>query len=969
MFGRYNMFAHGLRMMMQRTCLFLLCIVFLGLSAAQAAEFSLIVEPEGGQAVMHVQRAAEKGLFKSAMRWRRVDLLKQLVLPDGITKGDELVLNLFPDTSYHATVDRVSVNVQGTITVRGRLRNYPLGYVLISTTGELSLASIRVPELRVEYTIVYDPDSRAHYLLDTDPLKADKLKDSPAVIPPPPQPEEQEEIKALQERVLLDQVANDSTATIDVMVVYTPAAKLWATANEGSISNVIAQAMGKGQLVADNSGTHFTAQLVYSAEVAYTESGDSEIDLERLQRSGDGYLDSVHTWRNTYGADLVVLFTKMEDTGGIGYTLNSPSGTPAYGFSITRVQQASWTYTTIHEIGHNMGLGHHKNQNTEPGPGLYPYSAGWRWISSDGGLYCSVMTYEDGSFFSDGINHTQVAYFSNPSILYLGTATGNATNGDNARTARETKNVIAAYRQATPSCTYTILPTSSLFSSSGNTGTVAVTTSLSSCAWTATSNNSWITVTSGSSGTGNGTVNYSVAANSGLTRTGTITIGGQTFTVTQASANANTYFDTVQRFYIGYYQRPADPPGLLYWAGRLDSSGGNFSGMIEGFANSAESQALYGTINSGNISAVVNGIYHALFGRGAEPGGLNFYVNGFNTGQFTAATIMLNVLYGAQGADLQSINNKLTAANLFTRIIDPDLDGTNFQVTYAGNADVIAARNFLALFATSVQVPTQDETTTYIKANIADPGDPVLIPLYNMNGTVHSGSTSGPVLSGATVSLSSKTATTSSAGTFTITGIPSGTYTLTISKPGYVTFTNPAYKVDSNQTGQIFYIIPESPSLACPEITSVSVNGIQFYGSTSYQLSTTAANATGTNTLTWGAYYQNINYLPAGSYSGSLRAQLFAIPYSFSGGTITNSYSLGIFNPNFTGTEARSANQLYVGFHTTSPISSSVSAQIPPAGSYCMVVFIEEYKPANCSAPSGYCYDQWVQFSGPMTFH
>jgi len=49
------------------------------------------------------------------------------------------------------------------------------------------------------------------------------------------------------------------------------------------------------------------------------------------------------------------------------------------------------------------------------------------------------------------------------------------------------------------------------------------------------SNATFITVTSGSSGSGNGTVGYSVAANAGSTsRSGTITIAGQTFTVTQA---------------------------------------------------------------------------------------------------------------------------------------------------------------------------------------------------------------------------------------------------------------------------------------------------------------------------------------------------------------------------------------------------------------------------------------------------
>ncbi|HEY5521660.1 MAG TPA: hypothetical protein VIK21_00630, partial [Desulfuromonadaceae bacterium] len=51
-------------------------------------------------------------------------------------------------------------------------------------------------------------------------------------------------------------------------------------------------------------------------------------------------------------------------------------------------------------------------------------------------------------------------------------------------------------------CTYTISPTSSLLSSSGNTGTVAVTPSSSTCSWTAVSNDSWITITAGSAGTG-----------------------------------------------------------------------------------------------------------------------------------------------------------------------------------------------------------------------------------------------------------------------------------------------------------------------------------------------------------------------------------------------------------------------------------------------------------------------------------
>ena len=57
----------------------------------------------------------------------------------------------------------------------------------------------------------------------------------------------------------------------------------------------------------------------------------------------------------------------------------------------------------------------------------------------------------------------------------------------------------------------------------------------SACAWTASSNASWITITSGASGTGNGRVGYLVLPNVGGSRTGTLTVAGETFTVSQAA--------------------------------------------------------------------------------------------------------------------------------------------------------------------------------------------------------------------------------------------------------------------------------------------------------------------------------------------------------------------------------------------------------------------------------------------------
>jgi hypothetical protein len=85
-----------------------------------------------------------------------------------------------------------------------------------------------------------------------------------------------------------------------------------------------------------------------------------------------------------------------------------------------------------------------------------------------------------------------------------------------------------------PTCTYTIAPTSQTAPATASSGTVAV-TSGATCAWTATSNAAWITITSGAAGVGNGSVGFSVAANSGAARTGTVSIAGQAFTVSQAA--------------------------------------------------------------------------------------------------------------------------------------------------------------------------------------------------------------------------------------------------------------------------------------------------------------------------------------------------------------------------------------------------------------------------------------------------
>ena len=81
-------------------------------------------------------------------------------------------------------------------------------------------------------------------------------------------------------------------------------------------------------------------------------------------------------------------------------------------------------------------------------------------------------------------------------------------------------------------CVTSLSSTSQSFTGAGGTGSFNV-TAAGSCNWTAVPSDSFVTITSGSSGSGNGTVSFSVASNNGAQRSTTIVVGGKVFTITQ----------------------------------------------------------------------------------------------------------------------------------------------------------------------------------------------------------------------------------------------------------------------------------------------------------------------------------------------------------------------------------------------------------------------------------------------------
>jgi hypothetical protein len=139
-------------------------------------------------------------------------------------------------------------------------------------------------------------------------------------------------------------------------------------------------------------------RLVHTAEINYVET-DKNVDLERLTypighpKDLNGDMGEVFVWRNQYGADLVALLESEPGTGGLGWIIQNSSGDISKAFSLSRIQQVATGFTLVHELCHNMGCHHSRNQDAQIAPaggGLYNYSTGWRWTGTDGENYASL---------------------------------------------------------------------------------------------------------------------------------------------------------------------------------------------------------------------------------------------------------------------------------------------------------------------------------------------------------------------------------------------------------------------------------------------------------------------------------------------------------------------------------------------------------------------------------------------------
>ena len=399
--------------------------------------------------------------------------------------GGTVTVTLTDTLTVTAAVDWAEA-LDGHLFVAGRLLAGD-GEVTLTAMGD-TLAGRVVADGRL-FTIARDSDSSVHRVTEVDER----------ALPPEAPPLE---VAGIEPRDAA--IAGDTNEFVDLLVVYTPAARAAA----GGTSQIVALLNGakdNANLALANAHVTHRFRVTHAEEVTYTETNNMQTTLARLRTAGDGFLDGVQGLRELYRADVVTILTTDNDACGLGYLMGPSSvnsGFEPYAYNVVLWSCANGNLSMAHEIGHNMGL-HHDRANAGGSSPAFDYAYGY----AVSGLARDVMAYACAS------NCPRLAIFSTPLYNFpsTGTLAGTATE-DNARALDNTSLVVANFRQA---CSFSLTASSASFAESGGGGSVGL-TATAGCAWTATSNDGFLAVSPATaSGSGSLTINFTVAADVG----------------------------------------------------------------------------------------------------------------------------------------------------------------------------------------------------------------------------------------------------------------------------------------------------------------------------------------------------------------------------------------------------------------------------------------------------------------------
>ncbi len=236
---------------------------------------------------------------------------------------------------------------------------------------------------------------------------------------------------------IFSMTGRSSSSVIDVLVVYTAA----AAATTSNINGLIQGAVASANVANGNSLVAEQINLVGMVQVSYTEPGNHTTTINDLVGTNDGKMDNVHSLRNTYVADIVVLMV-----ANLGMVNNEPVYGVAGGigavstnaFATVRTDAAIPNYTFAHEIGHLMGARH----DNDPGASPYGNTHGYRYAPA---YWRTIMAVQ---YEEDPVGRIQ--YWSNPYVSLGGVPMGTVSYYYAANAWASRGAIVAGFRTPPP---------------------------------------------------------------------------------------------------------------------------------------------------------------------------------------------------------------------------------------------------------------------------------------------------------------------------------------------------------------------------------------------------------------------------------------------------------------------------------------------------------------------------------------
>lgn len=252
----------------------------------------------------------------------------------------------------------------------------------------------------------------------------------------------------------------------------------------------------------------------------------------------------------------------------------------------------------------------------------------------------------------------------------------------------------------------------------------------------------------------------------------------------------------LQKFFLAFYGRPADPAGLNYWATQMDGRLKNDDTALAaslGSNDQAEFRTLYG--NTPTVSSFTTAVYQNLFGRPAESAGIAYWQgryeagikSGYSADQVRAIMIVW-IIDGAKETDAVAITNKSNLATEYSRQLTARSIGINsddlptMKALFAGTGsdawyESAASSITESLTAVSKNDTMEDKLTALAASTMQQPSPtaPQASLSYSKSYVLEYEQNTGTIVDSLTITLTGDTFKGAFGGKLgTVTGVPAG---------------------------------------------------------------------------------------------------------------------------------------------------------------------------------------------------